>query len=142
MKNIYTMFLCLLFMTYISIGSVNAMCIQSPETKPMCGINGNTYTWLCYAMSDTSSWSIPMLHEWECEDNHYTLSESQKEKIYNVIYKYLNKRDYIGNLYGDNLWYNPYSGETLNPKWQNFVNKALFPAVKNLLQKENKKNKT
>lgn len=113
----------------LSISSANADCMYQ-ETAAQCSISGQTYTSSCAGWSDTSSWSIPVAYQWECQ-NKATLNDTMQNAIWDILYKYLDKKEYISSQ--TNEYY------SITREWQKYIQNQLFPAIQKLITQEIKK---
>lgn len=103
------------------------------EIDPICSISGTTHTSFPGEISDTSSWSIPTAYQGECIDTP-ELSESEQNRINNVMVKYFNDKDFTGPVYGNEWGYG--WEDSLNPAGQKFVNEVFFPVIVKYIQNE------
>lgn len=132
MKNIISGIVISMFL--ISLGNASFM---YKEIDPVCSLTGTTHTYFPGEISDTSSWSIPVAYQGECDDIS-ELTQTQKEKVYEIMLKFYEDKDFIWSLYGDDFSFSG-SENTLNPNGQNYVNKKLFPALIEYINKERNK---
>jgi len=112
------------------IVSVLTICVSADfmfeETDPYCTISGTTHNSFPGEISDTSSWFIPTVYEWEC-DTTPELSSNEKDKIFTIMLSFFEKYELIWPIYGEENWYG--WSDTLNPKGQDFINDKFFPAI-------------
>lgn len=120
------------------IGSSFADCFFE-EIDPVCSISGYTYTSTCEGWSDTSSWSMPIAYSGECKTKS-SISQEEKDKIFTIMDDFFTKHEMKGHIYGivPSIYPKPPqdSYNTLNPKWQKFIDEVLFPALQKYIQKE------
>ncbi|MDA9129269.1 hypothetical protein N9J72_02210 [Candidatus Gracilibacteria bacterium] len=105
------------------------------EIDPICSLTGTTHTSFPGEISDTSSWNIPTAYEGEC-DMTPELSESEEEKIFQIMNDFFRNNDLYGELYTEDV--NSQS-QVLNTTGQDFVQNVFFPNVSNYINAERAK---
>lgn len=126
----YTIIIMWILMLFISSVSADFM---FEETDPYCSLTGTTHTSFPWEISDTSSWYIPTVYQWKC-DQVLELSDVQKQRIFIVMDNFFEKNNYYGPIYWEGAgqeWIN-----TLNPEWQKFINNMLFPKMIDIVNSE------
>jgi len=86
---------------------------------------------------------MPVAYNATCQ-NTPELSEAQTDRVYDILVKYYQKKDYLGSVYGTYTsgFDSPPeivvddTANTLNPRGQDFVNNKLFPAIKKRINSE------
>ena len=112
--------------SFITISWVSADCFYQ-KLEPTCSIWGQTYTSSCAGWSDTSTWSIPVAYDGECQTTKI-LSLKTKNAISDILYNNLLKKDYVKTETEENY--------TLTNDWEKYIQKYLFPAIQKLIAQE------
>ena len=96
------------------------------DIAPECLINGVTITQTWYNASDTSRWYMPKAYDGTCESIAGISSDLE-----NAIFKFVDNffKKYL--MYRDEKDY-----KVLNSRWQDFINKSLFPKLQDLIWDE------
>lgn len=118
-----------LVLSLIWVSGVSARCMYQ-ETEPKCSISGTTQTSSCAEWSDTSTWQIPVAYEGSCKTT-VTLNAKTQKAISNIMYKYLDKKDFIESETDEHY--------TITNTGKKYIQDALFPAIQKLITQEIKK---
>jgi len=107
------------------------------ETDPYCSLTGTTHRSFPWEVSDTSSWNIPTVYQWVCDETP-EVSESNRDQIFTTMKEFFERKDFTWPVYGwEANWYG--WDNTLNPDGQKYIQETLFPAMINFIIQEREK---